>query len=111
MFALRLATDQMCAQREHAAAQVLLNSMRADFVAGAITCQTDRQTYELREALSVDVRAMVDGPMLACRSRLRRSQCATLSGCRPILKMSGYQVDRKLAIISWAQINCQRSMV
>ena len=27
MFALRLATDQMCTQREHAAAQVLLNSM------------------------------------------------------------------------------------
>jgi len=41
MFALRLATDQMCAQRQHAAAQVLLKSIRRQ--GGRRLCQRQPQ--------------------------------------------------------------------
>jgi hypothetical protein len=70
MFALRLATDQMCAQREHAAAQVLLNSMRADLVAGRHYL-SDRPA-KLTNFGSLERGRKSDGPILACRSRLRR---------------------------------------
>jgi len=65
----------MCAQREHAAAQVLLNSMRADLL-GATTCQTDPPNLRTSGSLERGRKSVGSDPGL-------QQQAAALAGVRP----------------------------